>query len=220
MLAWLTPDTSELIGDTRIRTIQIPGHLFSYVSGALMLLAEEGNWEENGDATPDEMSQFFSDVFDEYTQSEFAMVGALQAFCRDTAVPFGWIILAGQLVAQVDYPELTATVPPVWLTGSNIQLPDMRGGRAMVGSGTDGVLPFLALGTTGGAATHTLTVTEMPAHTHDYLMPLAAIPTANAGAVPAVPGRSVAASDTTGGSEPHNNMPPYLAVRWAIYAGR
>jgi microcystin-dependent protein len=51
-------------------------------------------------------------------------------------------------------------------------------------------------------------------------MPLAAIPTANAGAVPAVPGRSVAASDTTGGSEPHNNMPPWLGVRWAIYAGR
>ena len=70
-----------------------------------------------------------------------------------------------------------------------------------------------AAGTSGGEATHTLTVNEMPKHSHtakgwadvkdhsgDYYVLGAA-----------------GSSDTystreTGGSKPHNNMPPYLAV--------
>jgi microcystin-dependent protein len=220
MRAWLTPDSSQFAETQRTRFLRVPGSLLHYVTGALMLLAESENWEQHEDATPDETSQFFSDIFDEYTQSEFAMVGSFQAFCRDTAVPFGWIILSGQVVAQADYPELTAVVPPAWLTGSNIQLPDMRGGRTMVGAGTDGTLPNRALGTTGGVATVTLTEAQMPAHAHDVWTPSAAIPVANAGAVPAVPGRALLPSDVKGNSQPHENMTPYLAIRWAIYAGR
>ena len=74
-------------------------------------------------------------------------------------------------------------------------------------------------GETGGEATHTLTVDEMPIHSHDVGEILDGdvavkkyeanvdpeyyeIPTTNA----------IISTDGAGGDQPHNNMPPYLTV--------
>ena len=73
------------------------------------------------------------------------------------------------------------------------------------------------LGGSGGEATHTLTIHEMPAHKHSVLFynGNAANGTIsfNAGGQEDVyvgaDGKSI---DTTGGGAAHNNMPPYLAV--------
>lgn len=67
-----------------------------------------------------------------------------------------------------------------------------------------------AAGTTGGEETHQLTVEEMPSHTHKQSI----------GSEPSYgnacfkesynsPGDDTGAA---GGDQPHNNMPPYLAV--------
>lgn len=71
-----------------------------------------------------------------------------------------------------------------------------------------------AAGSTGGEASHTLTVEEIPGHTHTVPYNLEAWrgsggnirnPVTNGS------GGSVT-SDSTGGGQAHNNMPPYLAV--------
>ena len=67
-----------------------------------------------------------------------------------------------------------------------------------------------AAGSTGGEATHTLTVDEMPSHSHTFR---AAMPGAtNSDPVFGSNGGGTYSTNATGGGAAHNNMPPYLAV--------
>ena len=81
-------------------------------------------------------------------------------------------------------------------------------GRFLLGASED-----YAVNSTGGEATHTLTIDEMPAHTHNYtrLWP-------NGGKYWGNPdgsnwlGSNTVSTTSTGGGQAHNNMPPYKAV--------
>lgn len=73
-----------------------------------------------------------------------------------------------------------------------------------------------AAGSTGGEAQHTLTVGEMPSHTHATRLNWSN--TQGWGLITSCGDGTNAVVDAgiwtgaTGGGKPHNNMPPYLAV--------
>ena len=73
-----------------------------------------------------------------------------------------------------------------------------------------------AAGSTGGEATHKLTTAEMPSHKHSYYE----FPGYDSSNGYRIGGSSIwtywywydASTGSAGGDQPHNNMPPYLAV--------
>ena len=115
-------------------------------------------------------------------------------------------------------------------------LPDLRD-RAPLHPGTGPGLSSYQLGQRGGAATETLSVSEIPAHTHQWdgiaATSTQTAPTNHSLAEPPVGGRGgggakiygpannlVALSpdsmDPGGGGQPHNNQQPYLALNYII----
>lgn len=218
-MPYLTPNVSQFSEPlTALRTICVPQSLYYLVSGALLELTKLWNWEEFGDATTEEAASFFSGVWEQWTMSVGVSIGQIAPFL--SAIPSFWLALDGSAYSQADYPELAAALPPSWLSGGNIVTPNMEG-LSLVGAGTINGSGY-AEGDTGGESQHTLTTPEMPQHTHGYIPPQIASVDLEVGGVP-VPDVSlgpVTQTAPTGGGQPHNNMPPFLAIGWAIYAGR
>lgn len=83
------------------------------------------------------------------------------------APPAGWLICNGQAVSRTTYASLFAVLGTMYGAGNGtttFNLPNLKG-RVPVGYDT-AQTEFDAMGETGGAKTHTLTVGEMPSHTH------------------------------------------------------
>ena len=99
-----------------------------------------------------------------------------------------------------------SAIPDGWaLCDGTNGTPDLRGKFAL------GSSDKYAVGATGGEETHTLTVDEMPRHCHSGII----IESGNGGhgfALNSSAARSSASTDYTGGSQAHNNMPPYYAL--------
>lgn len=66
-------------------------------------------------------------------------------------------------------------------------------------------------GGTGGEATHTLTVNEMPAHSHNIRISFSG-GTIETSSEPGYDRGNSVSTTSSGGNAAHNNMPPYLAV--------
>jgi microcystin-dependent protein len=92
-----------------------------------------------------------------------------------------------------------------------ITIPDPRG-RAIIGSGEGSGLTARTHGATGGAETHQLTTTEMPAHAHRSAW-YDTTPSGTGGVGSLYDG-SKAAFNTgdAGGGAAHANMQPWLAL--------
>lgn len=214
----MTPALSSLESTNRdCRSLSVNPDLWYLVSGALDYLSREENWEQFGTATPEETAEFFLALWDDFIMSRCAHIGELRAFSFNPP-PDKWLVLDGSTYDSDDYPELAAVIPSSWLDNGTFTLPDMAG-TGLVGSGTAPVNSY-TLGDTGGEEEHTLVTSEIPAHTHTYTAPvISSIDLA--GELP--DGINVQASPTntgsTGGGNAHNNMPLYLVITWAIYAG-
>jgi microcystin-dependent protein len=82
-------------------------------------------------------------------------------------VPAGWTICDGKVLSATTYPDLFAKIGYTFGgSGDNFNVPDLRM-KVPIGLGA----PFSTLGATGGAETVTLTVSNLPAHTHQVIDP-------------------------------------------------
>lgn len=151
-------------------------------------------------------------------------VGEIRMFAGNFA-PAGWMFCEGQLLPISENETLFQLIGTTYGGDgqSTFALPDLRG-RVPLHQGNGFILAE-----TGGVEEVTLTVNQIPAHSHPLL---ASTGTANN----TVPASSVfatalqdlyleditpvnlspAAMSSTGGSQPHNNFQPYLCVNHII----
>jgi microcystin-dependent protein len=139
--------------------------------------------------------------------------------------PAGWMLCDGQLLPISANTALFSILGTTY--GGNgtttFALPDLRG-RVAAHPG-----PSIVLGQTGGAQTVTLTTNEIPAHNHllgTVNQATGASPSGSVFAGKPRRGQDVYASppanvainsqDVIGGSQPHDNMQPYLVVNFII----
>ena len=155
-------------------------------------------------------------------------VGEVRMFAGNFA-PAGWMFCEGQLLPISEYETLFNLIGTTYGGDgqSTFALPDLRGRVPIhIGNG-------FTLAETGGVETVTLTVSQIPAHSH----PLLATINSAAGTAPSatvLPGTAAASTITpygtdapqtqlnprtigsTGGSQPHDNFQPYLCVDFII----
>lgn len=154
-------------------------------------------------------------------------VGEIRMFAGNFA-PAGWMFCEGQLLPISENETLFQLIGTTYGGDgqSTFALPDLRG-RIPLHQGNGFILAE-----TGGAEEITLTVNQIPAHSHPLLASSSPGADANPGnRVPAetgtagafmyledVPSVNMAANaiSPVGGSQPHTNFQPYLCVDFII----
>lgn len=153
-------------------------------------------------------------------------VGSLFMYSANTE-PEGFLFCDGRYLDPSIFSDLFAVIGHNYgilhLPSTNInyfRLPDFRGRSPIgVGLGDAGYASNWSLGEKGGAEKHTLTINQMPTHTHS-IVEGHLLPTGN--------GAYTSGDDytnhiykyqptsATGGSRPHSNMHPVLTVNFII----
>jgi len=158
-------------------------------------------------------------------------VGEIRMFAGNFN-PSGWMFCEGQLLPISENETLFQLIGTTYGGDgqSTFALPDLRG-RLPLHMGSNAGNTFI-LAQNGGSESVTLTTQQIPQHTHPLLCAASGgIPNSNpkagfwaatdqtqystvAGASPM--GNPPIVSDIAGGSQPHDNMMPYLCINFII----
>jgi microcystin-dependent protein len=156
-------------------------------------------------------------------------IGEIRMFAGNFA-PAGWAFCEGQIMPISENDTLFTLIGTTY--GGDGQetfaLPDLRG-RIPIHQGTGGGATYV-LAENSGVESVTLTVNQIPAHTHSLIASLSNANNSPSNAVLAQPTTLDAYSQeaqpdsimdpnsitATGGSQPHSNIQPFLCVNFII----
>src|SRR5262245_6668027 len=158
-------------------------------------------------------------------------IGEIRMFGGSFA-PLGWALCDGQLLPISENPTLFQLIGTIY--GGDGQdtfaLPDLRGRIPIHNGQGPGVSSNYILGEIGGTESVTLTSNQIPVHTHAFMAststagqaaPSGGSVASNANVPVYKPQPPTAAMNaqtiaSSGGSQPHDNMAPFLCVNFII----
>lgn len=203
---------------------------YALLIGAISDLARASYWDPNS-GDPEVAAEWALRAVYATLDEESCMIptGAMMAYAGAIA-PAGWVLRDGSYYDSTDptYAALFAVCGETYgpMIGDLFRVPDGRG-RVGVGYNPGQDLGG-TLGETGGAATHTLSTAEMPAHSHAWNCRTAATTGVNYTDTPGTSARLVSGGFNgseqarsplilpTGDGADHNNLQPYLVINYII----
>ena len=148
-------------------------------------------------------------------------IGSVVQWFEETA-PDNWLVLNGQAVSRIDYPELFVIYGTKYGEGdgsTTFNLPNLKG-RVITGLDSNDN-DFNELGKVSGEKMHILSVGEMPSHNHTIICNN--VQGGTLAAATLTYGRPYTSVDyntikNAGESLPHNNMQPYIVANFIVKA--
>ena len=143
-------------------------------------------------------------------------IGTIQMWPTETP-PTGWLLCNGQPFVQADYPELFDVLGDNGDGTANI--PNFRGRFPLgVGDSQTTYSTNHAIKSTGGFEQHQLSINEMPAHTHGIQYREGKEQGSGNDYSDLGDTGVNDSTQSTGGSQAHNNMPPFYTINFIIKA--
>ena len=155
--------------------------------------------------------------------SDTLPIGAVVSYTGLNA-PIGWLICDGRAISRTTYANLFAIIGTQYGAGdgsTTFNIPNLKG-KVVVGlDGND--TDFNTIGKTSGEKKHTLTIDEIPSHTHG--VPQSHPYNYNSDSHYTLVRQSYdheteynVDTSAAGGGQAHNNMPPYQVQNYIIKA--
>lgn len=166
--------------------------------GTIKFKNEDGEWQDTSSSG-----------------GENEIIGSAKLFFGNTE-PNGYKFLNGQALSRTEYSELFSLIGTTYGSGdgtTTFNLPDM-GGRVPVGLNVNKEW-FNQLGKTGGSEEVTLTIEQMPSHTHSI-----GFDQTTGGITSSVKTGTQSSygmnTGSTGGGQAHTNLQPYMTVNYIM----
>ena len=202
--------TPTLTGGKAIRLVVADLALLPDIGDAITQLSIANNWVEIGDTVDDILAAVFETVTDYYN---VMLVGLVSTFLA--SIPVGWLQLDGSTHLKADYPILWERLPSQLRTPTDFTLPDLTD-VFINGATNEG-----EIGDEGGSNSYSLTVDQLPAHTHTEIPAVLGVDVGGAGPpLPSsTPGTPIPTGSTGSGAS-INNRPAFVEMLFAVYAGQ
>jgi microcystin-dependent protein len=229
-VGYLTPDAPPPVNFI-YRRLRIPNdeQFIANVSGSIAVLTLPNAWEDFGTMTTDDAASLAGDMLDDFDLSGDWMPIASIFPTAGAAIPPHCLECDGASYLRVDYPALYAALNSAFIIDAdNFSVPDLRG-NVPLGADSPAFATY-PVGAIGGEIDHVLTLAELASHTHTdaghthpegSTVPIvtidgAGVPVPAALGIASNTGSGTANLSTDGGGAGHNNLQPYLALRYAI----
>ncbi len=214
-MPYLTPENTP--ANIRCWRLSIPvdEQFLGAILGQLLELTQAWNWEQTTGISVDDTVVLALEMFDEFSVGSFCMIGSLVHYVTNSPPP-GVLLCDGTQYLRVNYPDLYADLPASLIVDAdNFIVPTIEDIFMLAAGAT------YSPEDTGGAETHQLITSELPAHSHLYNLPTQGLAFHSAGppdpqriGIPFIP----TSTSSVGSDTAHENMPPFIAYKVGIVA--